>query len=183
MFMQLRYLPNIITCIRSVLILPLLWVLLQQDYRSAFYLFCFAGLTDGLDGLLARLFNWTSKFGALMDPIADKVLLVSSFIALVYLQKIPFWFASVMIGRDLWIVLGASLYRYYIGSVTYRPIFISKLNTVLQLSLILLLLVDAGFFSLSPWIISSLFQLTFVTTVVSAFQYTWIWGRQALCNA
>ena len=126
---QLRHLPNLITCMRFILIGPILWALLTKCYPLAFYLFLIAGLSDGLDGLLARFFDWTTPLGALLDPLADKLLLMGSFIVLAYLQQIPVWLTIMVIGRDIWIMGGALLYRYWVGPLDYKPVWISKLNT------------------------------------------------------
>jgi cardiolipin synthase len=176
---QLRYLPNIITCIRFILIGPILCALLQQHYPLAFYLFLIAGLSDGLDGLLARFFSWTSYLGALLDPIADKLLLMGSFIVLAYLQQIPLWLAAFVIGRDIWIMGGALVYRYWVGPLDYKPVWISKLNTFCQLILVTLLIIKLAFFALPDSIIRRVTEAVFVTTLLSFVRYTWVWAKQA----
>ncbi len=176
---QLRYLPNLITCIRFILIGPILWALLMQYYLLAFYLFLIAGLSDGLDGLLARFFGWTTHLGALLDPLADKLLLMGSFIVLTYLQQIPFWLTAFVIGRDIWIMGGALVYRYWVGPLDYKPVWISKLNTFFQLILVTLLIVKLAFFILADILIQRVIEAVFVTTLLSFIQYTWIWTRHA----
>jgi cardiolipin synthase (CMP-forming) len=180
---QLRYLPNLVTCIRFILIGPILWALLKKYYPLAFYLFLIAGLSDGLDGFLARFFGWTSQFGALMDPLADKLLLMSSFMVLAYLKQIPFWLMVFVISRDLWIMGGALIYRYCVGPLNYKPVWISKLNTFFQLVLVTLLLIKLAFYRLPDILISYLIEAVFVTTLLSFIQYTWVWARQALFYA
>ena len=176
---QLRYLPNLITCIRFVLIVPILWALLKKYYPLSFYLFLIAGLSDGLDGLLARFFGWTTHLGALLDPLADKLLLMGSFIVLAYLKQIPFGLTVFVIGRDIWIMGGALIYRYWVGPLDYKPVWISKLNTFLQLVLVIVLIIKLAFFDLSDRLVQHVIEAVFVTTLLSFVQYTWVWAKQA----
>jgi len=176
---QLRYLPNLITCIRFILIGPILWALLKKHYPLAFYLFLIAGLSDGLDGLSARCFGWTTYLGALLDPMADKLLLMGSFIVLAYLHQIPLWLAASVIGRDIWIMGGALVYRYWVGPLDYKPVWISKFNTFFQLILVTLLIIKLAFFALPELIIRRMTEAVFVTTLLSFIRYTWVWAKQA----
>lgn len=176
---QLRHLPNLITCMRFILIGPILWALLTKCYPLAFYLFLIAGLSDGLDGLLARFFDWTTPLGALLDPLADKLLLMGSFIVLAYLQQIPVWLTIMVIGRDIWIMGGALLYRYWVGPLDYKPVWISKLNTFFQLILVSLIIIKLTFFPLPMQLIPCVIEAVFVTSLLSFIQYTWVWIWQA----
>lgn len=176
---RLRHLPNLITCMRFILIGPILWALLTKCYPLAFYLFLIAGLSDGLDGLLARFFDWTTPLGALLDPLADKLLLMGSFIVLAYLEQIPVWLTMMVIGRDIWIMGGALLYRYWVGPLDYKPIWISKLNTFFQLILVSLVIIKLTFFALPMHVIPCVIEAVFVTSVLSFIQYTWVWIWQA----
>ncbi len=176
---QLRHLPNLITCTRFILIGPILWALLTKCYPLAFYLFLIAGLSDGLDGLLARLFDWTTPLGALLDPLADKLLLMGSFIVLAYLQQIPLWLTMMVIGRDIWIMGGALLYRYWVGPLDYKPVWISKLNTFFQLILVSLIIIKLTFFTLPLQLVPRVIEAVFVTSLLSFIQYTWMWIWQA----
>jgi cardiolipin synthase (CMP-forming) len=176
---QLRYLPNIITCIRFILIGPILCALLKKYYPLAFYLFLIAGISDGLDGFLARFFGWTTHLGALLDPLADKLLLMGSFIVLAYLKQIPLWLTLLIIGRDIWIMGGALIYRCWVGPLDYKPVWISKLNTFFQLILVTLLIIKLAFVALPNSLIQRIIESVFVTTFLSFIQYTWIWTKQA----
>jgi cardiolipin synthase len=138
-----------------------------------------AGLSDGLDGLLARFFDWTTPLGALLDPLADKLLLMGSFVVLAYLQQIPLWLTIMVIGRDIWIMGGALLYRYWVGPLDYKPVWISKLNTFFQLVLVSLLIIKLAFFDISAELIARIIEAVFVTTLLSFVQYTWMWFWQA----
>ena len=176
---QLRHLPNLITCMRFILIGPILWALLTKCYPLAFYLFLIAGLSDGLDGLLARFFFFFTPLGALLDPLADKLLLMGSFIVLAYLQQIPVWLTIMVIGRDIWIMGGALLYRYWVGPLDYKPVWISKLNTFFQLILVSLVIVKLTFFAVPIQLIPRVIEAVFVTSLLSFIQYTWVWIWQA----
>jgi len=177
--MSLWYLPNLITGLRFLLVLPVVTALLKENYQLAFYLFVIAGLSDGVDGLLARYYGWTSHLGALLDPIADKLLLIGSFITFTWLGKVPWSVTAVVVARDLWIMLGALAYRFWIGPLDYRPLAVSKLNTILQLSLVLLLLIHLGFLALPVLLLQGIAVLMFSTTLLSFVQYTWHWGLRA----
>ena len=176
---MLRYLPNLITGLRFLLVLPIVSAFLKEDWRLAFYLFLIASLSDGIDGLLARCYGWITPLGAMLDPIADKLLLISSFVTFSWLSKLPWWLTGTVIARDLWIIVGALVYRFWIGPLYCQPIWVSKLNTALQLLLILLLLIHLGFYALPLSSLYSTGVLMLITSVVSFVQYTWLWSLQA----
>lgn len=180
--MQLRHLPNVISCLRLLLIVPILWALISEHYSLAFYLFLVAGISDGLDGLLARLYGWTTRFGAFIDPVADKLLLMGSFITLGLMGHIPLALAILVIARDVWIIGGALSYQYWIGPLEFKPLFMSKLNTFFQLLLLITLLVNLGLFKLPPLFLQTLIVLVFITTSISFIQYTWEWSWRAIKN-
>jgi len=172
--MKLRYIPNILTSLRFLLVIPVLISLLTQQYALALGLFLLAGLTDGLDGLLARLYGWTSHFGAVADPLADKLLLTTSFIALAYLGQIPIWLVVLVVVRDIWIMCGVLAYRYFIGELEFIPTGISKINTFLQILLVILVLVHLSFQTLPLIVLTGTMWLVALTSLISLLHYTWI---------
>lgn len=180
--MRLSYLPNLLTCIRFLLIIPVIHGLLTEHYTEALYFFVIAGITDALDGMLARWFGWTSYFGSIADPLADKLLLMASFITLYYLKLIPDWLMLAIVIRDLWIMCGAISYRIFIGKLQFAPSAISKLNTFLQIVLVPFLLVNLGLYKLPETVINSFMYLVFMTSVASFFHYTWVWGKRAILH-
>ena len=93
--MKWRDLPNLISVFRIVLVVPIEYLLLQQHYVSAMILFFLAGISDGLDGFLAKRFNWTSRLGSVLDPLADKLLLVCTYLVLGWLGHLPWWLAAM----------------------------------------------------------------------------------------
>lgn len=182
MHMKLCYIPNVLTCLRFLLIGPVLWALLSGHYLLALSVFIIAGLTDALDGLLARLNGWTSRFGAIADPLADKLLLMSSFITLSYLGLIPLWLMIVIVGRDLWILGGVICYRCLVGEFKVVPSQISKINTFLQIILVPILLVNLSLISLPKVFIQFCIFAVLITSIASFLHYTWIFGRRAFCS-
>lgn len=178
--MILKHIPNTLTFFRLVLIVPFLLFLQQQQYVYAFYLFIIAGLTDGLDGWLARHFNWQTTFGSMIDPLADKLLVVCSFIALALTESLPWWLVALVILRDLTITLGVlAWYLLVQRRMDFEPTQLSKFNTTFQLSLITLCLFELAYFRFPPFILYTLILLTAITTSASFIDYVWTWGNKA----
>lgn len=178
--MILKNIPNALTLIRLVLIAPFLVSLYQQQYVIAFYLFVFAGFTDGLDGLLARQFHWQSFFGSFVDPLADKLLIASSFISLALIGSLPWWLVTLVFLRDLTISFGVVAWYCLIHQrLDLKPTFLSKVNTFLQLSLLTLSLFELAFFKFTPYLIEVLILLTTMTTATTYVNYVWTWGKKA----
>lgn len=177
--MNVHSLPNLITIFRLILVLPFLLFLLNGDSKIAFYLFVAAGASDAVDGCLARQFKWTSRLGAFLDPIADKLLLMGSFIGLAYLDQIPIWLAAIVIARDIIIVLGAIAYARVVKHIDFVPSLISKVNTVCQVLLVFLFLEQYSFFPLPTMLLQLMVLTVVVTTLWSLADYMWVWGRRA----
>jgi cardiolipin synthase len=171
--------PNIITVFRFLLVPPVVLLLLNAQFGLALLLFGVAGFSDGVDGYLAKRFNWTSRLGALMDPLADKLLLVSSFITLGWLNLIPLWLVGVVILRDLVIVGGALVYNFRIERLEAQPSMVSKLNTFTQILLVLAVMFSAAVQELPFLWMDVLLYSVLVTTLWSGFDYVWRWGRRA----
>ncbi len=168
--------PNMMTFTR-ILCTPLLVILLAKDqYLFALGVFTFAGITDGLDGLWARGFNQRTRLGAYLDPIADKLLLMASFISLAVLGIMPSWLSVVVITRDVLIVLGIAVFTITAMPVEIKPSLVSKLTTGIQLATVFWTLLDlkgadAHFF----W--QTLLWATAALTVVSGLHYIYIGMR------
>ena len=114
---SLRHLPNLISAARIVLVLPIIWCLLNREFTLAIWLFLIAGASDGLDGFLAKRFGWSSRLGGILDALADKFLLLSTFICLWWLGVFPWWLVLSILARDLVIVIGATVYNFRIEAV------------------------------------------------------------------
>ena len=176
---RLRDLPNIISLLRLLAVIPVVYLLLEREFGWALLLFVAAGLSDGLDGLLAKRFGWQSHLGGILDPLADKVLLVACFLVLGAMSLIPGWLVALVIFRDLLIVGGAVLYNYRVEEIQAAPILVSKLNTLFQILLALLVIMNAGVTPVPGWVIATLIWACLLTVVVSGAQYVWIWWRKA----
>jgi cardiolipin synthase len=176
---NLRWLPNAICVVRMLLVLPIAATLLAGDYPRTLALFAVAAASDGLDGWLAKHYGWTTLLGKLLDPIADKVLLVSVFLTLAWVGLVPGWLTLTVVLRDVVIVSGAIAYRLLIGTVVGRPTIVSKLNTLLQLSLVLAVIAAAIWRELPPALLTVLGAATFVTTVASGIDYVLTYARLA----
>ena len=107
---MISFIPNFITSLRLLLAIPISISIYQGNEVLALILFVIAGASDSLDGFLARKFNWESKFGQLLDPLADKCLILSTMLALAFASKLPIWIVSILLVRDAIIVMGAMLY-------------------------------------------------------------------------
>lgn len=176
----MRHLPNIICLARIALIWPVIDGLLGQHYGRTLLLFGVAALSDGLDGWLAKRYGWTSRLGKFLDPLADKLLLVSVFLVLTWLGQVPRYLAVAAVGRDVMIGLGAVAYRIAWGPIHGRPILSSKINTVLQISYILLVVIHAAWAVPPAPVLQALAALTFVTVLYSGAAYLREFTRRAL---
>lgn len=174
-----KNIPNLLTTLRIILIIPTIGAMLVGEYVTAFALFIFAGLSDCLDGFLARRFRWTSRYGAMVDPLADKLLLMSSFITLGLMGYLPYWLILLVIGRDIWILCGATMYHFLIGEPEFTPSQISKFNTFFQIFLVGLLLLNLSLVKIPTQILETLIWLVSILSLLSFIDYTWIWGNRA----
>lgn len=178
--MILRHIPNALTLTRLVLIAPFLVFIYQKEYINAFYTFILAGCTDGLDGWLARHFHWQSLFGSLSDPLADKLLIATSFISLALIGKLPWWLVILVFSRDLTISFGVLAWYWFVQrQLDFKPTLLSKINTVLQLTLLTLCLFELAFFKIAPYLLETLIILTTFTTAITYVDYVWVWGKRA----
>ena len=177
--MKPRDIPNVITFFRFLLVPPLVILLLQDRFAAALVVFGVAGFSDALDGFLAKRFDWRSRLGSLMDPLADKLLLVSCFVTLGWLGWIPVWLVALVILRDLVIVAGAIFYNMRIEQLEAEPTMVSKLNTAAQIFLVLTVIFSLGVRTIPAFWIDILLYSVLATTLWSGIDYVWIWGRRA----
>ena len=138
-------LPNLITIARILLVPVMVWAIASQEMAIAFFLFLAAGLSDAVDGFLAKRFGMTSELGAYLDPLADKVLIVSIYVSLGITEAIPRWLVILVVSRDLLIVGGIMLSWVLGNPIKVKPLMVSKLNTVAQILLAGLVLAALGF--------------------------------------
>jgi cardiolipin synthase (CMP-forming) len=177
---SLAWIPNAICVLRILLVAPSALALLAGRYQLTLLLFGVAAISDGLDGWLAKRFDWTSRLGKILDPIADKLLLVTLFLTLVWTGLVPLWLGIAVVVRDVLIVGGAVAYRALVGYVEGRPTPISKLNTLLQLSFVLTVIAAAAWPGVPRPLVVAVGAATFVTTVVSGLDYVLTYAREAI---
>lgn len=175
-------LPNLITVLRFLLIAPVGLCVLADRSGWAFLLFVSAGISDGVDGWLARRFAWTSRFGAIADPLADKLLMGVAYVALTVQGVLPVWLTALVLGRDLLIVGGALCYHFLIEPLEMMPTVLGKVTTVAQvlfIGTVLASLTATPLAALAPWV-PVLTWVMAVLTLLSALDYVRIWSARAL---
>lgn len=177
---MLRHIPNALCVFRMLLVAPIAVLLARGEFWTTLWVFAVAAVTDGLDGFLAKRFGWTSELGKILDPLADKLLLVSVFLTLAVLGHVPIWLAATAIARDLTITGGAIAYHYLYGYPNGRPTPVSKLNTLCQIIYLLLVVGAAAFQHSAEPVLTALGALVFVTTVVSGLDYVITYSRKAI---
>lgn len=180
MKVKLRHLPNMITIARIVAILPLAWLMWHKDYKSALLIAFLAGMSDGLDGFLAKRYGWQGWLGGILDPLADKFLMFCCYTIFALQSVIPMWLFVLVILRDVVIVAGTSYYHFKIGKIKQAtPTLISKLNTVMQILLILVLLLSYSQLIDLFFIHRVLILLVGLLTLTSGVHYVWMGFRMA----
>ena len=170
-------LPNFISLGRLFLTPLLIWLIMIGKLNTAFWVFLIAGMSDILDGLLARLLKDQTTIGRFLDPLADKVLLVALFLTLGVKGLIPAWLVILVVFRDVMILGGTLLLFVFDKQMTVKPIFISKINAFVQIFLVTSVLWQTAFEFVYP-VINNLFLLTAATTVVSGVAYVIRWIRE-----
>src|SRR5579863_10573371 len=141
----MRHLPNLICLLRIALVWPIVASIAHAQYPQTLLLFFIAAMSDGLDGYLAKRFNWTSELGKLLDPLADKLLLVGVFLVATWYGLIPRWLTVAAVGRDVLILLGSIAFHIGWGPLKGRPMISSKINTLLQLLYVLAIVSHKAF--------------------------------------
>lgn len=179
----LRQLPNVISSLRILLIVPIAFSLAGRRFTEVLWLFGIAAVSDGVDGFLARRFGWQTELGGMLDPVADKLMLATAFVMLAVLGLSPKWLSASVIARDGIIVLGAVSYRVLLGPVPARPTGISKVNTVCQILYVLDVIAASLVGWPPPWVTLTCGALAFVTVVVSGIDYVLVYGRRAAVQA
>lgn len=178
--LALRHLPNALSILRMLLAIPVAMLLARGQFALTFAVFAFAALTDALDGALAKHFGWTSELGKMLDPLGDKLLLMTVFISLTALDHVPLWLALTAIGRDVVITAGAIVYRVWLGPIQgSRPTPVSKVNTLCQITYLLAVMEAVALGRLPSELITALGALVFLTTVVSGLDYVLTYSRRA----
>lgn len=176
----LKHIPNALTATRLLMALPIAVLILRSEYGWALSLGIIAGITDALDGFFARRLDAQSAFGAGLDAVADKLLMLGMFLSLAAVGLVPWWLAALVIGRDLVIVIGAGAYRLVIGPFEFAPTILSKLNMGVQVVFLAIVLGDALSPTLSPAMHTGLTALVAVVAFSSGLHYVLSWSRRAI---
>jgi cardiolipin synthase len=177
---MLRHLPNLITALRMLLVVPLCWLIADARYGGALVVAAIAGLSDAVDGFLAKRYGWQTWLGGVIDPIADKLLLMAAFLWLAFTGDMPVWLAALVILRDLVIVSGAVAYYYLIGRFDAAPSRLSKLTTLVQIVFVLgELLRLSHLIELPPAARTVGIAVTALLTVASGAHYVVVWSVRA----
>lgn len=174
-----RWIPNGLTFLRIFLVIPFAWTLANGNYRPALVLFFIAAATDGLDGFLARLFGWKSRLGAIVDPLADKLLMTTAYLMLCVTAVLPMWLFALVLVRDLVIVGGGLLFHRLIGPFEVQPSIFGKLNTLVQIvAALAVMMAEAGLgmpaetHEVAIWAVAGF-------AVVSGIHYVALWASKA----
>lgn len=180
-------LPNVLTLVRILLVAPIAWAIWSADYRLALLLLIVAGVSDLLDGELARRFNWQSEFGATIDPVADKLLVFVLAVLLTVKGHVPLLLALIVVLRDVVILIGAAVYRVLFRELEVAPTWISKVNTAAQVVLLgMVLLALCEFADVSDWMQALVapwgFLLLGVLAIWSGVDYVVTWSRRAVAE-
>jgi len=171
-------LPNLLTALRLVLAPVVAWRLLEHDVEGAFWLFVIAAITDLLDGNLARWLNQRSVLGAWLDPIADKVMLLTTLSMLALTGLLPMWLLYVVVVRDLVILAGAEGYRRLTGKLDVRPTLSGKVATFMEFVLVSWVLADVALDLGLHGPVESLALITALAVGGSGVRYVWLWTRK-----
>lgn len=170
--------PNLITLCRLFSVPVMIWLVLTHEMVAAFFVFIGAGVSDFLDGLLARLLKKHTQIGAYLDPLADKCLLVALTIVLTIQGFLPLWLGIVIVFRDVLIVAGALLNFILNLDIAIQPLGISKLNTFVQMFTIAFILSNAAFSVPNLWILNLMFIFAGLTTILSGAAYVQLWVKR-----
>lgn len=169
--------PNLITLARLMSVPLMIWLIDGQQFGIAFCVFILAGISDALDGFIAKRFDCRTRLGALLDPVADKALLSSVFVALDLADKLPNWLVILVVFRDVTIIGGFVLLQALMAPRNFDPLYISKLNTLVQIALVGYVLGRHGLGFSDGFLTEILVGLTAVTTVLSGLSYLVRWAR------
>ena len=170
-------LPNLITLARLLAVPLAVWLILDGRYALAFWVFVGAGISDALDGYIAKRFDSRTRLGALLDPVADKALLAGVYVTLGIAGQLPNWLVILVVFRDVLIIGGFVLIQSTAAPKQFDPLYISKLNTLVQITLICFVLARLGLGAADGPATEFLVALAALTTVLSGLSYLVRWAR------
>lgn len=177
--MPIKHLPNIISLLRLFLVCPFIYYFLHNKLSISFGIFLIAAFSDGIDGWIARVFNCQSRLGLILDPLADKILIIACFILLGFKNFLSLELVGLVLLRDLAILFGAFISLFILKkSHPLYPTIISKFNTVFQMLLIIFCLYQASFNGIPIFLIQGMSILVALTTSISFIQYLYKWHQE-----
>lgn len=181
----MRRLPNVVTGIRLAAVPLAVWCIVDGAAAVAFWLVVGAGLSDALDGYLAKHFDAVTRLGTYLDPIADKALLIGVYLSLGHIGELPVWLVMLVCLRDALIIGGVLLSGAIDLALKIDPIFVSKMNTLLQVALMALVLAEPGIGIAAPTVVTVLICAVAATTMISGAQYMlrWMTGFETMMDA
>lgn len=174
--------PNLLSGLRIILTVPIVYALTKEYFLFTLILFAFSAFTDALDGFIAKRFNCQTALGAVLDPLADKFLLISCFFALLYLGLMPLWLVAIVLVRDVVLIAGAVGYYHEVGlqsDSAITPSNLSKLNTFLQIAAVFLTIV-AQLYPVINQGLAVLYIIVATSTLLSGIDYAWAWIKRVL---
>lgn len=172
-------LPNLISLLRLAAVPAVAWLISQQHWEAACWLFLIAAVSDGIDGLLARWLDQMTRLGAVLDTVADKALGVVTLVMLTQAGAIPLWVTLAILLRDGIVVLGALSFRGLAGHLEIQPTWLGKTHMAAVFALLTLVLADLGkLLVVDDWLLP-LFVSVFAVAALSGVQYVWIWSAKA----
>ncbi|MDP3559547.1 MAG: CDP-alcohol phosphatidyltransferase family protein [Legionellaceae bacterium] len=181
--MNIKILPNVLSLLRVAMIPPFLMLFFAKDYERALCLFFIMGVTDGLDGWLARRLDSQSWWGSFLDPMADKILVGCSFFSLAWVGMLPWWLVFLCFFRDITLLLGVLVWYWLLGRqmFCFKPTYLGKFNTCVQLLLVVCCITKLAILLPSSEWITVLIWVTATTTSATYCDYAWTWGKK-LCQ-
>jgi cardiolipin synthase len=176
----IKQFPNALTTLRLLLAAPICLLIINENYPAVLWLAFVAGLSDAVDGYLARKLNALTYYGAVVDPLADKALLLSTYIAFAVIGLLPYWLVAILIIRDLLIVCGALIYRCKYGRFKMAPSLWGKISTALQISFALMLILQQISSVLPEFIVQIAMWLVIVLAFISGGHYFYTWSGKII---
>ncbi|MBF0137235.1 MAG: CDP-alcohol phosphatidyltransferase family protein [Magnetococcus sp. DMHC-1] len=170
-------LPNALSFLRIFVVPAFIWLMINGREEVALWLFAAAGATDAVDGFIAKRFGMVTELGGYLDPLADKLLLVSGFTVLTYLGQMPLFLTLAVVTRDVIILIGAVVFQLMTGSLRMQPLWISKVNTAAQILMVMLAMVS-WVYGVLAWLVEPFIWLTTATTSISGLVYVFAWTHK-----
>ncbi len=172
--------PNLLTVFRFFLVYPIVISILEGNYSASLLFFFLAGISDFLDGYLARRFSWESRFGKIFDPISDKVLVMATLIALSLAGEIQIYLTILLLSRDLFIIVGVILSILLLDNYELKPYLSGKINTFALISYLGLVILDSTFMFVPGFILWTVISILLVSSIYSVIEYLIYPGKSVI---